>query len=71
VAPSSGPAPDGYVVEAGTAAGLANLAVFPTGSIAPFVLVVDVPRGAYFVRVRATRGGALGPPSNEIVVIVP
>jgi hypothetical protein len=70
-APSSGPAPDNYVVEAGTATGLANLAVLPTGSTATFVLVVDVPRGAYFVRVRAARGGALGPPSNEIVVIVP
>lgn len=71
VAPASGPTPDGYVVEAGTATGLANLAVLPTGSTATFVLVVDVPPGTYFVRVRAARSGALGPPSNEIMVLVP
>jgi hypothetical protein len=71
VAPSSGLAPDGHVVEAGTASGLANLGQFPTGSTATFVIVTNVPSGTYFVRVRATRGGALGPPSNEVVVIVP
>jgi predicted phage tail protein len=70
-APSSGPAPDGYVVEAGSGSGLANIGQFPTGSTSPFVLVTDVPSGTYFVRVRASRGGALGPPSNEVVVIVP
>ena len=41
-----------------------NMAFWP---LAPFLRGA----GAYFVRVRATRAGALGPPSNETVVIVP
>jgi hypothetical protein len=70
-APSSGPAPTGYVIEAGTAPGLSNLGRLPTGSNSPFALVQGVPAGTYYVRVRAANGASLGPPSNEVVVVVP
>lgn len=67
--PGSGPAPTGYRLEAGSAPGAANLAVFPTGS-ATSLLVGGVADGTYFVRVRAERNGLLGPPSNEVQVVV-
>jgi hypothetical protein len=70
-APSSGPSPTGYVIEAGTAPGLANIGQFPTGSTAAFVIVGGVPPGTYYVRVRALNGSTLGPASNEVVITVP
>lgn len=68
--PTTGAIPTGYVVEAGTQPGLADTAQFPTGSTATFVVVSSVPRGGYYVRVRATSGTTLGAPSTDIVVIV-
>ena len=59
-----------YVVEAGSATGLANLAQFDTGTTATS-LTVNAPGGVYFVRVRARNGVSTGPPSNEVVVTVP
>ncbi len=70
-APVSGGAATSYVVEAGTSSGLANLAIFDTGSSALQIVVTNVPSGTYFLRIRAknTVGGSV--PSNEIVVVVP
>jgi hypothetical protein len=67
--PAAG-SPTSYIVEAGSASGLADLASFLTGNSAVTFVVNGVPNGTYFVRVRAT--GALGtsPPSNEITVVV-
>ena len=70
-APTSGASPTGYVIEAGTAPGLSNLGQFPTNSTVTFVIVSGVPPGTYFVRVRAAASGVLGPPSNEVVIVVP
>ena len=67
--PATGGAPTGYRLEAGSTSGAANLAVFPTGA-APGLDVTAVPDGVYFVRVRAERNGLLGPPSNEVQVVV-
>ena len=61
----------GYVLEAGSAPGLANivagLALGPTPSFA----TANVPPGTYYVRVRAANGALVSAPSSEIVVIVP
>ncbi|MEZ5419889.1 MAG: hypothetical protein R2708_21445 [Vicinamibacterales bacterium] len=59
-----------YVVEAGTAPGLANLVVFPTGNL-DTTLATRAPSGTYYVRVRAANAFGVSPPTNEIVVVVP
>jgi Tol biopolymer transport system component len=66
---SGGPAL-GYIIEAGSSSGAANLANFSTGTSAPSYTAVGVGAGTYYVRVRAV--GAAGPSdaSNEIVVVV-
>jgi hypothetical protein len=56
------PPAGGYTIEAGSAAGLANLATLPVGSATAFS--TPVPPGTFFVRVR-TQGNES---SNEIVV---
>ncbi|MGQ0733195.1 MAG: hypothetical protein ACT4QD_06010 [Acidobacteriota bacterium] len=69
-APAGSDAPISYVVEAGAGPGLANLAVFDTGSAATALSVPDVPAGSYYVRLRARGTAGTGPASNEIVVTV-
>ena len=60
----------GYVIEAGSAPGLSNLATLPVG-VATTFSVSSVPGGTYFVRVRATNASGQGPASNEVTVVVP
>jgi hypothetical protein len=67
--PSAGPPPTAYVVEAGSAPGLADLASLPTAG-SPLV-VPRVPRGTYFVQIRSTMAGAVSGPSNTTTVVVP
>jgi hypothetical protein len=69
-APASGGAPSTYIVEAGSFAGAANLAVASTNSPAPGATFAGVPPGTYFVRVRAANALGSGAASNEIVVTV-
>lgn len=69
-APAVGDPPASYVVEAGSAAGLADLANFDTGNAALSLTVDSVPAGTYYVRVRARNSGGTGVPSNEIVLAV-
>jgi hypothetical protein len=57
-----------YLVEAGSAPGLANLAVIPVAGLS---VSGAVPPGAYHVRVRAVTDCGTTPPSSEIVVSVP
>lgn len=57
-----------YLVEAGMAAGRADLVIPVPG---PSLTVPVVPPGTYYVRVRAVGVGGAGPRSGEIVVIVP
>ncbi|HQZ38552.1 MAG TPA: hypothetical protein PLH72_05890 [Vicinamibacterales bacterium] len=59
-----------YVVEAGTAPGLTNLARLGTGGSAPS-FQSPVPAGVFFVRVRAKNACGESPPSNEKAVVVP
>jgi hypothetical protein len=58
-----------YGLEAGSAAGLANLAAI--GSGVPRLTVDDVPPGTYHLRVRAIGVGGQGPRSADLVVMVP
>ena len=58
----------GYVVEAGSATGLADLAELPVG--ASPALTVTAPAGRYYVRVRGRSGCGAGPASNEVIVTV-
>ena len=67
-APSSGPAPLGYQLEAGSAPGIADLAVLPTAST--LLTFPGIPAGTYFVRVRSLGSGGVSTPSNEAVVVV-
>jgi photosystem II stability/assembly factor-like uncharacterized protein len=66
-APSTG-GPSGYVIDAGTGPGLANLATLPIATTS--FTAVSVPRGTYYVRVRSASGGERSAPSNEVVVNV-
>jgi hypothetical protein len=57
-----------YLIEAGSAPGLSNVAIIPvTGT----VVGGPVPTGRYYARVRAMNGCGAGFASNEIVVTVP
>lgn len=57
----------GYVVEAGSAPGLANLASVPTAATS---LSGAVPAATYYVRVRALSACGVGDASNEVVLRV-
>ena len=70
---AGGSPPDFFVVEAGTGPGLSNIASIPIawGSIRGIngtMTATQVPRGTYYVRVRAREGNVTGGPSNEVVV---
>ncbi len=60
----------GYVLEAGTAPGLANIGAATIGAAASFV-IPGVPRGTYFVRVRAVTSAGSGAASSDVVVTMP
>lgn len=68
LASAAGCAATAYVVQAGSASGLSDLAVFNVGGAT--TLSVSAPSGAYFVRVVAVNafGGSVA--SNELIVIV-
>jgi hypothetical protein len=59
-----------YLVEAGTAPGLANIATFDVGPQTSLT-AGGVPPGTYYVRVRADNVTGDSAPSNEVVVVVP
>jgi hypothetical protein len=66
---AAGPQPTGYRIEAGTAAGLADIAVIDTGTV-PWLSVPVVPPGTYFVRVRGRNTAGLGAASQEISFVM-
>jgi hypothetical protein len=70
VAPILG-TPTSYVLEAGTATGLANITTFDTGSAGTTFVVASVPPGTYYVRLRSRNALGNSPVSNERVVTVP
>ena len=60
----------GYVLEAGTGAGLANLGTLRVGAT-PSLVVPGVPAGTYVLRVRAITSAGSGAASTDVVVVVP
>ncbi len=69
-APTSGTPLATYIIEAGTAPGLANLAKFATGSTQTSFAASGVSNGLYYLRVRASNVLGEGGPSNEIALRV-
>jgi hypothetical protein len=67
--PLSGP-PLGYRIEAGTALGLSNVAVFDTRSAATSFAAAGVPPGTYYVRLRAINAIGVGPATFDGLVVV-
>ena len=63
------PGAAGYQLEAGSAAGLSNLASITLAPTSTYS-VPNVPAGVYFVRVRAVDGSGVSGPSNEVTVVV-
>jgi predicted phage tail protein len=63
-------APTSYVLEAGSFAGGANIAVSDTGTAATSLTASNVGAGTYFVRVRARNACGTGGASNEATVVV-
>ena len=66
---SSGPVTS-YVIEAGSATGLANLANFDTGTTTAGYTATRVGAGTYFVRVRGKNACGVSAASSERAVVV-
>ncbi len=67
---SDGGAPvQAFVLEAGTAPGVSDLAVLPLGGVMSFA-TPPIPDGSYFVRVRARTVVGTGPPSPDVHAVV-
>lgn len=60
----------GYILEAGTDVGLANLATVSLGPVTSFV-VPPVPAGVYLIRVRAVNAAGVSRPSRDLVLRMP
>jgi hypothetical protein len=66
-APTTGDRPTGYVIEAGTRSGAADVANISTGTTATTFSAAVSFSGAYYIRVRATTAGGVSGPSNEVI----
>lgn len=69
-APATGVTPTSYTLEAGSAAGLADLANFSTGTTATSFSTTGVYPGTYYVRVRAATATAVSAPSPDAILRV-
>jgi hypothetical protein len=68
--PADGESPSGYLLRAGSAPGLSNLAEVSTGPAERALTFNGVPAGVYYVRVHAVGSLGLGAASEEVTVIV-
>ena len=62
--------PTGYLIEAGSSSGKADLASLNTGNASTTFSAGGIANGLYYVRVSPTSGGTTGSPSNEAVLQV-
>jgi len=67
--PVAGAGPFTYVVEAGSAPGLTDLATLPVAGAT--TLTVQAPPGTYHVRIRSQSPCGITPPSDERMIVVP
>ncbi|HUE89593.1 MAG TPA: FG-GAP-like repeat-containing protein [Vicinamibacterales bacterium] len=67
--PPGGETPLAYIIEAGSSAGAADLAILDTGAPATSLSAV-APPGTYYVRVRGRNACGAGAASNEVVIDV-
>jgi 5-hydroxyisourate hydrolase-like protein (transthyretin family) len=65
---ATGGAATGYLVEASTVSGQANIATLPVAGRS--FTFTGVPNGFYFLRVRAVNAGGVSPPSAEVMIVV-
>ncbi len=65
----AGPAPTGYILQAGTAPGLANITTQQLGPV-PEIVVPGVPPGVYWVRVLAVNGCGISAPSANFPLLI-
>jgi hypothetical protein len=69
-APSAG-SPTSYVVEAGSRSGGTDIVVTDLGRTDTSFVAPNVPRGTYFVRLRARNACGTSEPSSDMVIVVP
>ena len=69
-APTSGDPVAGYIIEAGSATGLSDLAVLSIGDTRTSFSASNVGNGTYYVRVKARNAAGTSAASNEIVLVV-
>ena len=70
LAPVDGGAPTSYVLEAGSARGLANLATVNVGA-GTSISFSGVPSGVYWLRIRGQNAQGAGMASNDVRLVVP
>jgi hypothetical protein len=63
--------PDAFVIEAGSAPGLADQAVIEVNGQTLSFTTNRPASGSYYVRVRARNGTTLGPPTPDLLLVVP
>jgi hypothetical protein len=59
-----------YVIQAGSQAGMSNLANFDTGTNAVSLVATGVGAGSYYIRTYGKNGCGLSPASNEVLTVV-
>lgn len=69
-APSTGGVPAGYILEAGSGPGLANVGQFSVAAMPTELSIHNVPNGTYYVRIRGLNAAGMGEPSNEALLRV-
>ena len=68
--PAVGCAPTAYIIQAGSAPGLSNLANFSTGNAATSFSAGGVGAGSYYVRVLAANAAGSSGPSPDVLLVV-